>query len=143
MDDYCGDRLIPNFLGGQMRDLKFRVYSKEYGMSEPCSIFDIQIMDMEGLTDMSQVKILEHTRLKDKTGKEAYAGDILDAPIGKGVIEFGQYGNVGDREAYHMGFYVKFECENADFYRKELGYWLPKSEIIGSVLSNPELLEVT
>ena len=50
-----------------MRDIKFRVYSKTYGMSEPCSIFDIQIMDAEGLTDMSNVGIVEYTGLKDST----------------------------------------------------------------------------
>jgi hypothetical protein len=48
-------------------EYKFRAYSKEYGMSPACSIFDIQIMDCEGLTDMSKVELMQFTGLYDCT----------------------------------------------------------------------------
>ena len=43
----------------------------------------------------------------------------------------------------NVGFEVVFlNAISNDNYRHDLGYWIGKSEVIGNIFDNPELLEV-
>jgi len=74
----------------------------------------------------------EYTEKQDKNGVDSYESDILDTPIGKAVIMFGEF--CGE----HVGFYLKFASEeDGKYYRNDLGYWLPKSVICGNIHDTP------
>jgi len=110
------------------RELKFRVYSKRYGMSEPCSIFDLQIMDEEGLTDMSQVEIMQYTGLNDKNGENGFESDIIKEGNSIGVITFVD------------GSFIIDWVINKDFWSYTLKFHLSSAKIIGNKFEHPELL---
>jgi uncharacterized phage protein (TIGR01671 family) len=142
-----------------MREYKFRGKRKDndewvYG----CYFYDgkthyiltglwIEIDDGSGneLPDFYEVDpetVEQYTGTKDKNGKEAFTDDILETPAGKAVIKFGEYSQPTGGDNYHIGFYLEFEHEEIDILRKDIGYWLPKSTVIGNIHDNPELLEV-
>jgi uncharacterized phage protein (TIGR01671 family) len=115
-----------------MKEMKFKVYSKQWGMSEPCSVFDIATMDAEGLTDMSQAEIIPFTTRRDRNGKEIYDGDIIRAACGGSPICKIEYTGTG---------FVPLQ-------RSKLGGWVRLSwmyvvngEVIGNIFENPDLLK--
>jgi uncharacterized phage protein (TIGR01671 family) len=118
------------------REIKFRVWSKQHGMSPACSIFDIQIMDAEGLTDMSQVVLMQYTGLHDKNDKEIYEGDIVRN------IKTGKLYTIN----WH-GSYASYVYNDKAFHHKSTSDWgelylcYMKFEVIGNIYDNPELLE--
>lgn len=86
-----------------------------------------------------------YTGLTDKNGKMIFEGDILDASwalVGLVVIRFGRYKdvfNTGARGEYgHIGFYA--ECPHDEWVRKDICYFNSKSEIVGNIHDNPELI---
>lgn len=88
----------------------------------------------------------QYTSLTDKNGKMIFEGDILDASwalVGLVVIRFGRYKdvfNTGARGEYgHIGFYA--ECPHDEWVRKDICYFNSKSEIVGNIHDNPELIE--
>ncbi len=87
----------------------------------------------------------ECTGFIDKNDMLAFEGDLIKNHLCNviGVIRRGKYKNPfnDDQFAKHIGFYVDWLVENNNYYRKDLGYWLSLSEIIGNVSDNPELLK--
>lgn len=87
----------------------------------------------------------QYTGLTDKAGIKAFEHDCIHG-LGKaeiGVIRYGKYRNTfnSSPQESNIGFYVEWvsgECK--DIYRKDLGYWLNFTEIIGNIHDNPELL---
>lgn len=88
----------------------------------------------------------QYTGLIDKNGTKIFEGDIVKENIGIGTVKFGDYKtpyrNVSvitqDIYSKHIGFYI--EWINVD-YRKDIGYWLNKIDVIGNIHDNPELLK--
>lgn len=88
----------------------------------------------------------QYTGLTDKNGTMIFEGDIVKENIGIGTVKFGDYKtpyrNVSvitqDIYSKHIGFYI--EWINIDF-RKDIGYWLNKIDVIGNIHDNPELLK--
>ncbi|XZI03019.1 YopX family protein (plasmid) [Clostridium perfringens] len=97
------------------------------------------------IMNLNNVEIMQYTGLKDVNGKEVYEGDIipfhLDSNV-KGVVKFGEYTDWNcKRPTQHIGFYVDFTGEHKRINRKDLGYWVEVSYVIGNIYENPELLE--
>lgn len=95
---------------------------------------------------------LQYTGLKDKNGKEIYEGDVIKQTYHK-TIGYGD--NEENFEGYHIGEVVlissgvcikkplMYEVEidqlvKLDGYKNVAGY---RSEVIGNIYENPELLE--
>lgn len=88
--------------------------------------------------------IMQYTGLKDKNNKDGYESDIIVTSVGKAIICFGEYSQSLGSQEYHMGYYLKFEFEElVDVYRKDIGFWLPQSKIIGNLYENPEMFNDT
>ena len=86
--------------------------------------------------------ICQCTAVPDKNSKIAYEHDIIKTPVGYAKIEWNYSPSPTDHHI-NVGFEVFFLDATAnDNYRHDLGYWIGKSEVIGSVFDNPELLEV-
>lgn len=82
----------------------------------------------------------QYTGLRDKAKNKAYEDDIIDTPVGKAMIKFGEYSQPTGRE-WHVGFHLEFELEqDIATLRKDIGFWMPQSRIIGNTHDNPELL---
>lgn len=92
-----------------------------------------------------EAEIMQYTGSKDIKGIEVYEGDIipfhLDSNV-KGVVKFGEYTDWNcKRPTQHIGFYVDFTGKHKRINRKDLGYWVEVSYVIGNIYENPELLE--
>lgn len=110
-------------------------YEKSYGIVDLNDRYNGVIPETAG----------RYTGLSDKNGKKIFEGDILDASwalAGLVVIRFGQYKdvfNTGARGEYgHVGFYA--ECPQDEFVRKDICFFNSKSEIVGNIHDNPELI---
>jgi len=77
---------------------------------------------------LEQVELMQYTGLKDKNGNEIYEGDILKTRIG-GYEQASPYVVEDMRKLY-------FELKRDDSY-----YRIQKTEILGNIYENPELLE--
>lgn len=83
--------------------------------------------------------LCQFTGLCDKNGKRIWENDIVNHNGEYAPVKFGMYCSSFDYGNYNFGFYVDFPEET--FYRKELGYWCRKVEVVGNVFDNPELLQ--
>ena len=85
--------------------------------------------------------ICQCTGMPDKNSKVAYEHDIIETPVGNAKIAWSCSKSPTDNHI-NVGFEVVFlDAIANDNYRHDLGYWIGKSEVIGSVFDNPELLE--
>lgn len=85
--------------------------------------------------------ICQCTAMPDKNRKIAYEHDIIKTPVGNAKIAWSCSKSPTDNHI-NVGFEVVFfDAIANDNYRHDLGYWIGKSEVIGSVFDNPELLE--
>ena len=85
--------------------------------------------------------ICQCTGMPDKNSKVAYEHDIIETPVGNAKIIWICSPSPIDNHI-NVGFKVVFlDAIANDNYRHDLGYWIRKSEVIGSVFDNPELLE--
>lgn len=89
----------------------------------------------------------QYTGLTDKDGRKAFEHDVImhHFSYAVGVIKYGEYRNQWGDDSYtgHVGFYVDWVTgEEHKFLRKDLGYWLKTTQIVGNIHDNPELMEV-
>lgn len=86
--------------------------------------------------------ICQYTDLTDKNGNRIWENAIANTDSNVCVqIKFGKYSDRFATWKYHQGFYMAFSDKGRDFYRKELGYWHNKIEIVGNIFDNPELVK--
>ena len=86
--------------------------------------------------------ICQCTGMPDNNGTVAYEKDILKTPVGYAKIVWSNTTESGEHHI-DVGFKVVFiESFANDQYRHDLGYWIGKSEIVGNIYDNPELLEI-
>ena len=74
--------------------------------------------------------LMQCTGLKDKNGKLIYEGDIIQENWHKYILEWGN------------GAYVIKDIKRGTSYMFTSGICKHKSEVIGNIYENPELLEV-
>ena len=85
--------------------------------------------------------ICQCTGMPDKNSKVAYEHDIIKTPVGNAKIIWNCSPSPIDNHI-NVGFEVVFlDAIANDNYRHDLGYWIGKSEFIGNIFDNPELLE--
>lgn len=95
-----------------------------------------------GMHQVYESTICQCTAMPDKNRKIAYEHDIIKTPVGNAKIAWSCSQSPTDNHI-NVGFEVVFlDAIANDNYRHDLGYWIGKSEVIGSVFDNPELLEV-
>ena len=114
-----------------MKELRFRAWDKENGMSKPLVISDMGIIALER-PDFDRLEIMQYTGLKDKNGKEIYEGDIIRHDWGLNKITFEDYSFTAE---HIISFDGEFNC---NLYLSEIG---SDCEVIGNIYENPELIE--
>ena len=93
------------------------------------------------MTEVDPSTICQCTAVPDKNSKIAYEHDIIKTQVGYAKIEWNYSPSPTDHHI-NVGFEVFFLDATAnDNYRHDLGYWIGKSDVIGSAFDNPELLE--
>ena len=110
-------------------------------VKEPDGLYirDIKENVMAYIDDEST--ICQCTGMPDKNSKVAYEHDIIETPVGNAKIIWNCSLSPTDKHI-NVGFEVVFLDATAnDSYRHDLGYWIGKSNIIGNIFDNPELLE--
>lgn len=112
----------------------------------PSGRFDIHKKCMEppdvlAVYEVDPSTICQCTAMPDKNRKIAYEHDIIKTPVGNAKIAWSCSKSPTDNHI-NVGFEVVFfDAIANDNYRHDLGYWIGKSEVIGSVFDNQELLE--
>lgn len=111
-----------------MREIKFRAWHAELGMSE---VFGLET-DLEAFPEA----IMQNTGLKDKNGKEIYEGDI---------VRFNALSPMSDIPDRIVGKVEFSECTFwvlDDFNRTAYRLFTTSNEweVIGNIYENPELV---
>ena len=107
-----------------MREIKFRAWHKEMGMSGPFVLGSHPEWEGYTLPYWSMVSaIMQYTGMKDKDGVEIYERDFVRLPSGRIEQIFERLGC----------WFISMCCE--------LGYYEQDIEVIGNIYENPELLE--
>jgi uncharacterized phage protein (TIGR01671 family) len=128
-----------------MRELKFRVWVKTNNSQQKYSgMYLVYALAPDGVTvirssvfspnifPIDDVEIMQYTGLHDKNGKEIYEGDIVKYQISDTQHSIGdvQWDNL------QMRFFF------SGYYHGTLdSYYIVKSEVIGNIYENPELLK--
>jgi len=136
-----------------MREIKFRAWDNENGCFEEATHrlmvrLDGQIYNSEyGDTFEDRYKIMQYTGLKDKNGKEIYAGDIISC-LDDGSKFVVIYNNkrasfVLSEINSETGHYEKYDDKfvflfNVEYFHSTLND--TDVEVIGNVYENKELL---
>ena len=109
------------------REIKFRAYSKELGMSEPFTLKETINSDIDEFD-----VYMQYTGLKDKNAKEIYEGDIqrIIADV-LAVVKF------DNEKASFVSESIKTGIKSEHLYGAEL------TETVGNIYENPELLKNT
>lgn len=130
--------LLTATLVNNMREIKFRAWDRDGWIK-----FDLE--DLATDTVISRnfptfEHITQFTGLHDKNGKEMYEGDIIQREI---KFE-------GKEKPKKQSFKIKWNQEFAEFQPISVNGWTPilryildgdKTEIIGNIYENPELLK--
>ena len=94
------------------------------------------------IVEVDPSTICQCTGMPDKNSKVAYEHDIIKTPVGNAKIIWSCSPSPTENHI-NVGFEIVFLDATAnDNYRHDLGYWIGKSEVIGNIFDNPELLEV-
>ena len=106
-----------------------------------CNENYINSPSLEGEFLIDSSTICQCTAMPDKNRKIAYEHDIIKTPVGNAKIIW-SCSSSPTNHLINVGFKVVFLDATAnDNYRNDLGYWIGKSEVIGNIFDNPELLE--
>ena len=91
-----------------------------------------------GMHQVDPSTICQCTAIPDKDKTIMFENDIVRECGGvRGVIRFGRYGD----EKTDYGFYIEWEKQQP-YWRNDIYYWQSELRVIGSIIDNPELLEV-
>lgn len=136
-----------------MREIKFRCWAEKDKAICPCSspwmgnvmaiveggdrlVFECFVED--------NVKVMQFTGLKSKSGQDIYEGDILKGPeylnldlIGERIAAV-KWGETGDSDGYSHGKHIEWVVG-----RDSLADVYSASEVIGNIYENPEFLKNT
>lgn len=126
-----------------MREIKFRAWDKQFQIITKVLpdgykfTFDgkVILLDHRGkeIGESQDFILMQYTGLKDKNGKEIYEGDIVDYELVDGNKIF---------EIKYREDMAKFVADGKDFHAWGLnqGDVSERTEIIGNIYENPELL---
>ena len=103
------------------------------------SIFELFCPPVIRWFKVSSETLCQFTGLCDKNGNKIWENDIVNHNGEYAPVKFGRYCSSFDYGNYNFGFYVDFPEKT--FFRKELGYWCRKVEVVGNVFDDPELLQ--
>ena len=120
------------------REIKFRVWlhdTKEWGNVSCIEVFN-STGKLEYLYQDQPYTIQQYTGLKDKNGKEIYEGDICNAGMVTGPIDF-IIGGFSLASNPLIEFLPKDACIFSPDYDPS---WIDV-EVIGNIMQNPELLK--
>jgi|LakMenEpi03Aug12_release.lakeMendotaPanAssembly.Ray.scaffolds.fasta_scaffold496970_2 hypothetical protein len=120
------------------RELKFRVWlhdTKEWGNVSCIEVFN-STGKLEYLYQDQPYTIQQYTGLKDKNGKEIYEGDICNAGMVTGPIDF-IIGGFSLASNPLIEFLPKDACIFSPDYDPS---WIDV-EVIGNIMQNPELIK--
>lgn len=113
-----------------------------YGIWERIYILWGMTNDIPNMVEVYPSTICQCAGMPDKNSKVAYEHDIIKTPVGNAKIIWNCAPTPEDNHI-NVGFEVVFlDATTNDNYRHDLGYWIGKSEVIGNIFDNPELLEV-
>ena len=113
------------------RELKFRVYIPDHGKYSYFLLNEFDYSDR--YLDQHQYPVQQYTGLKDKNGKEIYEGDICNAGMVTGPIEFiiGSFSLVSNPL---IEFMPKDTCVFSPDFDPS---WIDV-EVVGNVCENPD-----
>lgn len=129
---------------GMVRKHKFRAWGQYASMRQEKMVYnwqDSEYLEHLGFNGGDCFELMQYTGLKDKNGKEIYEGDIVDGDnyVGRAVIKFGTHLTSTD---YYADNAYGFYGENIDGTENTYSAtYLDRSEVIGNVWENPELLK--
>ena len=135
-----------------MREIKYRALDRNDGKVKAVAQIDylvelVQFIGESGWVDFNNAEIMQYTGLKDKSGREIYEGDVLSITYfltdNKGIVKFGKYKQIdmsSDYECGNQGFYVDVTNDMHGTFRHDLYFYAAKSEVVGNIYDNPELL---
>lgn len=113
-----------------------------YGIWERIYILWGMTNDIPNMVEVDPSTICQCAGMPDKNSKVAYEHDIIKTPVGNAKIIWNCAPTPEDNHI-NVGFEVVFlDATTNDNCRHDLGYWIGKSEVIGNIFDNPELLEV-
>jgi len=137
-----------------MREIKFRAW-EEKGKDMIYSNRGNFVIELDGKcsfiewgTDyfkaMPDLVLMQFTGLKDKNGKEIYEGDILKTHFGKTIgrgTKWIERLSLIEWNEDDLGFEVKTIIDKQITIKEVENELLGKSEIIGNIYENPEMLD--
>jgi uncharacterized phage protein (TIGR01671 family) len=119
-----------------MREIKFRAWSKEFGMSPATTVVNmLQVVARKDSHDYPDelMTLMQYTGLKDKNGVEIYEGDVV-----RRELRLGQ--ELNEVAWTFGGFYLRNITNDA----ASVSFHLIKEaelEVIGNIYEKPELLQ--
>ncbi len=117
-----------------MREIKFRAWDK--ANNRFYNLVETRVPELNHGDD-DGVIYMQYTGLKDKNGKEIYEGDILRTDKGINAVVYWSNSGACFMVKYHNIWSTKIGW----YIYKNLRMFAPKSEVIGNIYENPELLE--
>lgn len=119
-----------------MREIKFRGWSENMGMSRPFEIWSAENILKSIIYNGGSTKdfpiVMQFTGLKDKNGTGIYEGDIMEWTTQRSVVEWDDYGC----------FSIAFQSSaGAEVLPEILGNIAKHAVVIGNIYQNKELLK--